>query len=41
MSKKTKSSYSLPVRIFAVILTALVASGALTYLAMFIMELLA
>ncbi len=39
MSKKTKSTYSLPVRILAVVLTALVASGALVYLVMFLMSL--
>lgn len=38
MAKKNKSSYSLPTRILAIILTALVASGVLTYLAMFIMS---
>jgi len=39
MSKKTKSTYSLPVRILAIVLTALVASGALVYLVMFLMTL--
>lgn len=32
MSKDTKSTHSLPVRITAIALTALVASGALVYL---------
>ena len=40
MSKKTNSSYSLPVRITAIALTLLVASGTLVYLVMFIMNLL-
>ncbi len=35
----TKSSYSLPVRIAALALTLLVASGALVYLVMFILSL--
>lgn len=39
MSKQRKQSYSLPVRILAIALTVLVASGVLTYLIMFIMEL--
>ena len=38
MAKK-KSTYSLPVRIMALVLTVLVASGVLTYLVMFIMSL--
>lgn len=39
MSNKQKSSYSLPVRILAIILTVLVASGVVTYLIMFILSL--
>ena len=39
MSKQRKQDYSLPVRILAIALTVLVASGVLTYLIMFIMEL--
>jgi len=40
MAKKTKkSTHSLPVRILALILTFLVASGILTYLIMFILNL--
>lgn len=39
MSKKQKSTYSLPVRILAIILTILVASGVVTYLIMFILNL--
>ena len=39
MAKKQKSTYSAPVRIFALILTGLVASGALVYLVMFILSL--
>ena len=39
MSKKKKSTYSLPVRILALVLTALVASGVITYLIMFFMSL--
>ncbi len=39
MSAKRKSSYSWPVRILTIILTALVASGALVYLVMLIMNL--
>ena len=39
MSKRQKSSYSLPVRIFTIILTALVASGALVYLVMLLLNL--
>ncbi len=41
MSKKNNSSYSLPTRILAIALTALVASGVLVYLVMFIMNLFA
>ena len=40
MSKNTKPTYSLPVRIMAILLTLLVASGTLTYLIMFITDLL-
>ncbi len=39
MAKKKNSSYSLPVRITAIALTVLVASGTLVYLVMFIMGL--
>ncbi|MBR3893841.1 MAG: hypothetical protein IKJ35_01690 [Clostridia bacterium] len=39
MAKKTKKSYPLPVRILALILTFLVASGILTYLIMFFLNL--
>ena len=39
MSKKT-STYSLPVRIAALALTVLVASGAVTYLVTFLIDLL-
>ena len=39
MSKKQKSTYSLPVRILAIILTILVASGVVTYLIMFFISL--
>ena len=39
MSKKNKSTYSAPVRILALILTALVTSGVLVYLVMFILSL--
>jgi len=39
MSKNTKPTYSLPVRITAIALTALVASGTLVYLIMLIMNL--
>lgn len=38
MAKK-RATYSLPVRILALVLTALVASGVLTYLVMFFMSL--
>ena len=38
-TKKEKSSYSLPVRILAIALTVLVASGAVTYLIMLLMTL--
>ena len=40
MSKDSKPTYSLPMRITAIALTALVASGTLVYLVMFIMNLL-
>ena len=40
MEKKQKTTYSLPVRIMAILLTLLVASGTLTYLIMFITDLL-
>ena len=44
MSKNMKngknSTYSLPVRIVCIIMAALVSSGLLMYLAMFLMELL-
>ena len=40
MSKNTKPTYSLPVRIVCIIMAALVSSGVLMYLAMLIMELL-
>jgi hypothetical protein len=39
MSKKSKSTYSTPVRVLALILTGLVASGVLVYLVMFILSL--
>jgi hypothetical protein len=39
MSKNSKSSYSLPVRIVAIALTALVASGTLVYLVTLLMNL--
>ena len=37
--KKNQSSYSLPVRILTIALTVLVASGALVYLVMMLMNL--
>jgi len=37
--KKKKSSYSMPVRILTISLTVLVASGALVYLVMMILNL--
>ena len=37
--KKNKSSYSMPVRIITIALTVLVASGALVYLLMMILNL--
>ena len=40
MAKKYKSTYSMPVRIVTIILTALVASGALVYLVMLLLNLL-
>ena len=40
MEKKQKPTYSLPVRIMAILLTLLVASGTLTYLIIFITDLL-
>ena len=40
MEKKQKPTYSPPVRIMAILLTLLVASGTLTYLIMFITDLL-
>ena len=39
MSKKTKSSYSMPVRVLAIALSVLVASGVVTYLVYFFMNL--
>lgn len=39
MAKKNKKTYSLPVRILALLLTLLVASGILVYVVMFIMNL--
>jgi hypothetical protein len=39
MSQKKGSSYSLPTRILAIALTALVASGVLTYLVWFFINL--
>jgi len=39
MANKKKSSYSAPVRIMALILTGLVASGVLVYLITFILSL--
>ena len=39
MANKKKSSYSAPVRIMALILTGLVASGVLVYLVTFILSL--
>ncbi len=39
MSSKKGSSYSLPTRILAIALTVLVASGVLTYLVLFIVNL--
>jgi hypothetical protein len=40
MKNEKKSTYSLPVRIVCIIMAALVSSGILMYLAMFLMELL-
>ena len=40
MKSQKKSTYSLPVRIICIIMAALVSSGILMYLAMFLMELL-
>ena len=39
MAKNSKSTYSLPVRITAIVLTALVASGTLVYLVTLLMNL--
>ena len=39
MANKKNSSYSLPVRILALLLTGLVASGILVYLIMFLLNL--
>ncbi len=39
-TQKPKSSHSLPTRILALALTALVASGVLTYLVLFVMSLI-
>lgn len=39
MSKKYKSTYSLPVRIVTIALSVLVASGALVYLVMLLLNL--
>lgn len=40
MANKKKPTYSLPVRILALVMTGLVASGILVYLVLFIMQLL-
>jgi hypothetical protein len=40
MKNEKKSTYSLPVRIVCIIMAALVSSGILMYLAMFLMDLL-
>ena len=40
MKSEKKSSYSLPVRITCIVMAALVSSGVLVYLAMFLMDLL-
>lgn len=41
MAQKKTGTYSLPVRILAIILSILVASGAVTYLIMFLISLFA
>ena len=40
MKSQKKSTYSLPVRVICIMMAALVSSGILMYLAMFLMELL-
>ena len=40
MKNEKKSSYSLPVRITCIVMAALVSSGVLVYLAIFLMDLL-